>query len=92
VFAETSKNWSEAAEMNAPGTQAPKDRNASAPEPLEPQENSKNPKDFAGAVRKWEQGTLSFQDVLEQTGFKTAMFYNRLREFRSFEAKSGTIE
>jgi DNA invertase Pin-like site-specific DNA recombinase len=72
-----------AAGMDAPGTQAAKDRGESAPEPLASQANSKNPEDFAEAVRKWEQGAISFQEALKQTGFKAAMFYNRLREFRA---------
>jgi len=42
----------------------------------------KSPENFAEVVRKWERGDILFEAVLEQTGLKTATFYNRLREFR----------
>ena len=44
-------------------------------------------KDFSLFVKQWEEGYLTFKAVLEQTGFKSGTFYNRLRELRT--AKSG---
>jgi len=38
---------------------------------------------FAEVVRQWERGSISFDKTLEQTMFKQATFYNRLREMRS---------
>jgi len=43
----------------------------------------KSPENFAKVVKLWEQGKLTFEEALEQTGLKTATFYNRLREFRA---------
>ena len=43
----------------------------------------KPPQNFAEVVGLWEEGKLSFDDVLECTGLKQATFYNRLREFRA---------
>ena len=42
----------------------------------------KPPENFGELVRQWERGQLPIDDVLEQTGFKQATFYNRLREYR----------
>jgi len=43
----------------------------------------KKPSDnFGDLVKQWERGKLTFPEVLEQTGFKQATFYNRLREHR----------
>lgn len=40
------------------------------------------PKNFAKVVKDWERERISFEEVLQLTGFKRATFYNRLREFR----------
>ena len=37
---------------------------------------------FGMLVRAWERGNLTFEDVLEQTGFTESTFYRRLREYR----------
>ena len=42
----------------------------------------KLPENFAKVVKLWEQGKISFEEALVQTGLKQATFYNRLREFR----------
>jgi len=34
-------------------------------------------------VKNWEGGKINFAEALEQTGFKQATFYNRLKEFRN---------
>jgi len=34
-------------------------------------------------VKLWESGKINFAEALEQTGFKQATFYNRLRELRN---------
>ena len=47
----------------------------------------KPPEYFAGVVKQWECGTLTFAQALEQTGLKTATFYNRLREYRRDKRK-----
>jgi len=43
----------------------------------------KPPENFAEVVCKWEEGALTFEDALAQTGLKQATFYNRLRELRA---------
>jgi len=43
----------------------------------------KPPEGFAGLVREWENGRLSFEEVLRETGLKESSFYRRLREFRA---------
>jgi DNA invertase Pin-like site-specific DNA recombinase len=40
------------------------------------------PKNFAEIVALWENGTISFDDVLTRTKLKKSTFYRRLREFR----------
>ena len=47
----------------------------------------KPPENFATVVHEWERGKLTLSEVLEQTGFKEATFYNRLREHRAAKAK-----
>jgi DNA invertase Pin-like site-specific DNA recombinase len=42
----------------------------------------KPPENFVELVELWEQGKLSFSEILKQTGLKQATFYNRLREYR----------
>jgi DNA invertase Pin-like site-specific DNA recombinase len=43
----------------------------------------KNPPDnFGEKIKQWEQGKISFEEVLTQTGLKQATFYRRLREYR----------
>ena len=42
----------------------------------------KLPDNFANIVRQWERGKLRIPEVLEQSGFKEATFYRRLREHR----------
>jgi DNA invertase Pin-like site-specific DNA recombinase len=42
----------------------------------------KPPENFVELVELWEQGKLSFSEILQQTGLKQATFYNRLREYR----------
>ena len=43
----------------------------------------KPPENFTSLVQEWELGKLTLPEVLEQTGFKEATFYNRLREHRA---------
>ena len=43
----------------------------------------KPPDHFAALILKWERGQLKLNELLAQTGFKEATFYNRLREYRS---------
>jgi len=40
------------------------------------------PGNFGELVKQWERGKLTFLELLDQTGFKQATFYNRLREYR----------
>ena len=47
----------------------------------------KPPENFATVVHEWERGKLTLSEVLEQTGFKEATFYNRLREHRAAKSK-----
>jgi len=47
----------------------------------------KPPENFAEVVKLWECGKLTITEVLAQTGFKQATFYNRLREFRQHKKK-----
>jgi len=42
----------------------------------------KTPANFATLVAQWERKTISLNDVLAQTGLKTATFYRRLHEYR----------
>ena len=42
----------------------------------------RSPENFGKVVKQWESGKIVFSEVLEQTGFKQATFYNRLREYR----------
>ena len=42
---------------------------------------------FVELVKQWERGKLPFSEVLKQTGFKQATFYNRLREYRRSKKK-----
>ena len=43
----------------------------------------KPPDDFAKLVRDWENGKLSFEEILAQTDLKESTFYRRLRELRA---------
>ena len=45
------------------------------------------PDNFGELVKLWERGKMSFSEVLEQTGFRQATFYNRLREYRRDKRK-----
>jgi len=47
----------------------------------------KPPENFTELVKLWERGKLPLSDVLEQTGFKEATFYRRLREHRLMKRK-----
>jgi len=47
----------------------------------------KPPDNFGELVKSWEREKISFLEVLKQTGFKQATFYNRLREYRSSKRK-----
>ena len=47
----------------------------------------KPPENFGALVKQWERGKLQFSEVLAQTGFKQATFYNRLREYRNARKK-----
>ena len=47
----------------------------------------KPPEDFGAIVKRWERGKLHISEVLAQTGFKEATFYNRLREHRAARGK-----
>ena len=42
----------------------------------------KPPENFDELIKLWERGKISFSDILKQTEFKQATFYNRLREYR----------
>jgi len=48
----------------------------------------KPPEDFAILVKLWERGKLPLPKLLEQTDFKIATFYRRLRELRATKQKS----
>ena len=41
---------------------------------------------FSNAVKDWEQGKLTFQEVLAITGLKESSFYRRLKELRTTES------
>jgi len=43
----------------------------------------KLPENFDEAVKHWERGKISFEDVLKQTGLKRSTFYNRLKVYRN---------
>jgi len=43
----------------------------------------KPPDDFAKLVRDWENGKLSFEEILEKADLKESSFYRRLRELRA---------
>ena len=45
------------------------------------------PENFAEIVKQWEQGKISFEEALKQTGLKKSTFYNRLRELRNAKKK-----
>ena len=45
------------------------------------------PENFAELVKQWERGTMTFDEVLKQTGLKQATFYRRLREYRLMKQK-----
>jgi len=47
----------------------------------------RSPENFGELVKRWERGELSFSEILKQTGFKKATFYNRLREYRGCKIK-----
>jgi DNA invertase Pin-like site-specific DNA recombinase len=69
-------------ERQAEGIKAAKARGVHLGRPIK-----KPPENFAEAVKLWERGKINFDEVLKQTGFKRATFYNRLREFRSKKNK-----
>lgn len=48
----------------------------------------KSPENFGEIIKEWEHGNLTFEEVLERTGFKEATFYNRLREYRVSKNKN----
>ena len=47
----------------------------------------KLPENFGELVKQWECGKLLLSEILNQTGFKQATFYNRLREWQKGEKK-----
>ena len=47
----------------------------------------KPPETFASIAKEWEQGELTFEEVLAGTGLKQSSFYRRLRELRSGQAE-----
>ena len=47
----------------------------------------KPPADFVMLVEQWENGNMTVDSVLEQTGLKASTFYRRLREHRNMERK-----
>ena len=47
----------------------------------------KPPENFGELIKLWEHEKMSFSDILKQTGFKQATFYNRLREYRHSKKK-----
>ena len=47
----------------------------------------KPPNNFPKLIKAWEQGNLSFSQVLEQTGLTESSFYRRLRELRASNKK-----
>ena len=47
----------------------------------------KSPENFGELIKLWEHEKISFSDILKQTGFKQATFYNRLREYRHSKKK-----
>ena len=47
----------------------------------------KSPDNFGELIKLWERGKISFSEVLSETGFKQATFYNRLREYREHKKK-----
>ena len=47
----------------------------------------KPPDNFPKLIKAWEQGSLSFSQILEQSGLKESSFYRRLREFRANNKK-----
>jgi DNA invertase Pin-like site-specific DNA recombinase len=50
------------------------------------------PGNFGELVKQWERGKLTCPEILEQTDFKPATFYNRLREYRQGKNKQRTIK
>jgi len=52
----------------------------------------KPPENFRMLVKEWEQGKLTFEQALTETGLKEATFYRRLRELRILESKKRTIK
>jgi len=47
----------------------------------------KPPENFKLLVKEWEQGKISFEQILAETGLKEATFYRRLREQRILKRK-----
>jgi DNA invertase Pin-like site-specific DNA recombinase len=47
------------------------------------------PPGFADLVKAWERKEITLAQVLDQTGFKEATFYRRLREMRQDQAEHG---
>jgi len=47
----------------------------------------KPPENFSILVKHWEQGKLTFEQILTQTGLTEATFYRRLRELRILKRK-----
>ena len=52
----------------------------------------KSPDDFGNLVKLWERGYMPLSALLEQTGFKIATFYRRLRELLAANSTSATIK
>jgi len=47
----------------------------------------KPPENFGKLIKQWERGEMQLYELLGQTGFKEATFYNRLREYRCSKRK-----
>jgi len=47
----------------------------------------KPPDNFPKLVRDWERGKITFKEILQETGFKEATFYRRLRELKTIKNK-----
>jgi len=53
---------------------------------------TKPPDDFVTLIEQWENGEMTVDSILKQTGLKTSTFYRRLREHRHMESKKITVE
>ncbi|MCL2188047.1 MAG: recombinase family protein [Defluviitaleaceae bacterium] len=65
----------------AEGITAAKERGVQFGRPIK-----KPPENFAEVVAQWEEGVLTFEEALVQTGLTKSTFYRRLRELRSIKS------